>query len=48
LGTSTWRQGGGEEIWDVEQLEGRWGGVDMECKKIKIKSKEDNIKVTKC
>jgi hypothetical protein len=22
MGTSTWRQGCGEELWDVEQLEG--------------------------
>jgi hypothetical protein len=21
---------GGEEVWDVEQLEGRWGGWEME------------------
>jgi hypothetical protein len=28
VGTSTWRQLGGEEVWDVEQLEGGsgWGG----------------------
>jgi hypothetical protein len=26
LRTSTWRQGGGEEVWDVEQSEGGWGG----------------------
>jgi hypothetical protein len=27
VGTSLWRQGGGEEVWDVEQLEGELGGV---------------------
>jgi hypothetical protein len=26
VGTSMWRQGGGEEVWDVEQSEGEWGG----------------------
>jgi hypothetical protein len=27
VGTSTWRQRGGEEVWDVEQSEGgQWGG----------------------
>ena len=26
MGSSTWRQGGvWEEMWDVEQSEGRWG-----------------------
>jgi hypothetical protein len=25
-GTFTWRQGGGEEVWDVDQSEGGWGG----------------------
>jgi hypothetical protein len=25
VGTSTWRQGSGEEVWDMEQSEGRWG-----------------------
>jgi hypothetical protein len=24
---------GVEEVWDVEQLEGGWGGWNMECKK---------------
>ena len=24
---SMWRQGVGEEVWDVEQLEGGWGGA---------------------
>jgi hypothetical protein len=36
MGTSTWRQSGGEEVWDVEQSEGGsgWGGEwNMECKK---------------
>ena len=32
VGTSTWRQGCGEELWNVEQLEGGWGG-NMEFKK---------------
>ena len=27
VGTSTWRQGDGEEVWDVEQLEGGLGGI---------------------
>jgi hypothetical protein len=28
VGISTWRQDGGEEeLWNVEQSEGRWGGV---------------------
>jgi hypothetical protein len=26
MGTSMWRQGDGEEVQDVEQSEGRWGG----------------------
>jgi hypothetical protein len=26
VGTSLWRQGQGEEVWDVEQLEGGQGG----------------------
>jgi hypothetical protein len=25
--------GGGEELWDVEQLEGGWGQWNMKCKK---------------
>jgi hypothetical protein len=25
VGTSMWIQGGGEEVWDVEQLEGGQG-----------------------
>jgi hypothetical protein len=24
---STWRQGGEDEVWNVEQSEGRWGRV---------------------
>jgi hypothetical protein len=34
VGASTWRQGGGEEVLDVEQTEGGWGGGEwnMECK----------------
>jgi hypothetical protein len=24
VGTSIWRQGNGEEVWDVEQSEGGW------------------------
>jgi hypothetical protein len=28
VGASTWRQGDGEEVWDVGQLECRWGGVE--------------------
>jgi hypothetical protein len=30
-----WRQNGREEVWDVEQMEGGWGGGEqnMECKK---------------
>ena len=32
LGASSWRQG--EEVWDVEQSEGRLGGTDnLDCKK---------------
>jgi hypothetical protein len=26
VGTLSWRQGGGEGVWDSEQLEGGWGG----------------------
>jgi hypothetical protein len=26
VGTSTWRQVGGEKVWDVEQLNGGTGG----------------------
>jgi hypothetical protein len=29
VGISTWRQGGGDEAWDMEQLEGRWRGSKM-------------------
>jgi hypothetical protein len=29
MGTSTWRQGNGEEVWDVEQLEGGWRDEGM-------------------
>jgi hypothetical protein len=25
MGTSTWRQGFGEEVWDVEELKVGWG-----------------------
>jgi hypothetical protein len=27
VGTATWRQVDGEEIWDVEQSEGGWVGI---------------------
>jgi hypothetical protein len=43
VGASTWRQGCGEEMWDVEQLEDGWGGRgewNMECK--------NNLKNLKC
>jgi hypothetical protein len=36
---------GGEEVWDVEQLEGGWGEWNMECKnklKINLKNKNNN------
>jgi hypothetical protein len=28
-GDITWREGGGEKVWGVEQLEGRWGWVGI-------------------
>ena len=37
VGTSTWRQGGVEKVWNVEQSEGGWGeGIKYECKISKI------------
>jgi hypothetical protein len=37
--TSTWRQDGGEEVWDVEQLQGRQGGVENKIWSVKSKIK---------
>jgi hypothetical protein len=34
--------GGGVEVWDVEQLEGRWAGVGNGIRSVKNKLKEKN------
>ena len=38
MGTSMWKQMGGEEVWDMEQSEGGWGGNKIRSvKKINLK-----------
>ena len=52
---STWRQGGEDEVWNVEQSEGRWGRVQgkeygykiSKLKKLKTSILESNMFSTK-
>ena len=42
MGTSTWRQRSGEEVWDVEKSEGGWGGgITYEMQKNKLIKKKE-------
>lgn len=47
VGTSTWRQGFGEEVWDVEQSEGGpgWGADKVWSVKQLIKKKNQANKI---